>query len=193
MGKAKYLWKIESLFNKSPVVKASSIERIIKNKNYTKQLIRNLIKKGKIKRITKGYYTKYDEPSLAVFCFKPAYLGLEDALSFHNLWEQETIPVIATTASVRQGLRQALGINILIRRLDKKYFFGFDYYSYDNELYLPYSDVEKTLIDLVYFKRKLGRETIKEIKNKLDKKKLNLYLKKYAPKFRKKVFKYLGL
>jgi len=98
MGKIKYQEEIKELFRKSPVVSYSSIEKIVKNKKnikqYTKQLIRNLLLKKKIKRLAKGYYTIINDSSLAVYCFKPAYLGLQDSLSFHNLWEQETIPVI---------------------------------------------------------------------------------------------------
>ena len=127
MGKAKYLREVEDLFKNSPVVDARSIARVIKNKKnvkqYNKQLIRNLLLKGKIKRLTKGYYTIYDDPSLIVFCFSSAYLGLQDALSFHNLWEQETIPLVITVGSVRQGIRKVFGTNVLIRRIDKKYSF----------------------------------------------------------------------
>ena len=51
MGKEKYQKKIEELFKKSPVVSFNSIERIIRNKKeikqYTKQLIRNLLLKEK--------------------------------------------------------------------------------------------------------------------------------------------------
>ncbi len=192
MGRAKYLGRLGGIFDRSPVVKLSSIERIVKNRNYTKQLIRNLIKKGKIRKVAKGCYTKYEEPSLAVFCFKPAYLGMEDALSFHNLWEQETIPVVVTAAKARPGLRQIFGINVLIRRVDKKYLFGFDYYPCQ-EFYLPYSDVEKTLIDLVYFKQKPGKEIIRRIRKKLNLKKLDFYLGKYPPKIKNRVLKSLVL
>ena len=142
MGKQKYLVSVNELFNKSSVVNFSSIDRIIKDKKqvkqYTKQLIRNLLLKGIIKNLAKGYYTKSDDPSLAVFCFKPSYLGLQDALSFHNLWEQETIPIIITTKKVRQGIREVLGTNVLIRRIDKKYQFGIEYYLQGN-FYLPYT------------------------------------------------------
>lgn len=54
-------------------------------------------------------------------------MGLQDALSIHNLWEQETIPIIIITRKIRQGIRKVLDLNVLIRRIDKKYFFGFDY------------------------------------------------------------------
>lgn len=195
MGKEKYLKKIEVLFKKSPVVSYKSIEMIIKNEKnvnqYTKQLIRNLILKERIKKLTKGYYTIHDENSIAVFCFKPAYLGLQDALSFHNLWGQETIPIIITTKKVRQGIRKILGGNVLIRRIDKKYLFGFDYYEQEN-LYFPYSNIEKTLIDMVYFKENIDKEAVQSIRKFIEKKKLNLYLKFYPNRIKKDVLRYLS-
>lgn len=181
MGKEKYLKKIEELFKNSPVVSARSISRIVKDRNYTKNIIRNLILKNKINRLTKGYYTSYDDPSLLVFCFQPAYLGLQDALSFHNMWEQETIPIIITTRKVRQGIRNLMGTNVLIRRIDKKYFFGFEYHKV-SDFYLPYSDREKTIIDMIYFKEKLDKAIIK----KTSRKNANNYLKTYSKNFRNK-------
>jgi predicted transcriptional regulator of viral defense system len=192
MGKIKYLKEIEELFKKSPVVSFSSMERIVRKKRkvkqYAKQIVRNLIKKNKIKRLTKSFYTAYEDPSLAVFCFKPAYLGLQDALSFHNLWEQETIPVIITAKKARTGIRKILGANVLIKRLDKKYLFGFDYHKH-GDFYLPYSDIEKTLIDMVYFKELLDKEIIDNIKKRIVMKKLKNYLKAYPLIIRKRVDK----
>lgn len=194
MGKQKYQKLVEELFKKSPVVDSSSITRIIKSKKnikqYTKQLIRNLILQKKIKRLTKGYYTIHDDVSLAVFCFNPAYLGLQDALSFHNLTEQETIPIVITSRSIRPGIRNMLGNNVLIRKIDKKYFFGFDYKKI-GEFHFPYSDIEKTFIDMIYFNEALSKDLIKEIKKSINMKKLNSYLEKYPDKFKKKVLECL--
>ncbi|MEK6890683.1 MAG: hypothetical protein AABX03_00945 [Nanoarchaeota archaeon] len=195
MGKKKYIDKILNLFDNSPVVDYPSIERVVREKNhrssYTKQLIRGLIKNGKVMRITKGYYTTKDNYQLAVFCFKPSYLGLQDALSFHNIWEQETIPVIITTKKIRPGIRKVFGKNILLRKLNKRYFFGYEYLK-DNDFYLPYSDIEKTFIDLIYFKQRVDEDTLKTIKSKINKTKLNLYLKKYPKIINKKVNNLLG-
>jgi len=194
MGKEKYLKRILELFKKSPVVDFNSIKRIVKEKKnikqYHKQLIKNLLSQNRIKRLTKGYYTIHEESPLLVFCFKPSYLGLQDALSAHNLWEQETIPVVITSRKVRQGIRQVFGTNALIRRLDKKYLFGFDYEN-QGDFYFPYSDIEKTFIDMIYFKQPLDKETKEEILRRLDRKKLNSYLKVYPKKFRKRVLNYL--
>lgn len=194
MGKEKYQTQINELFKKSPVVSYQSIERIVKNKKavrqYVKKIIHNLLVKGKIKRLTKGYYTTRNESSLVVFAFQPAYLGLQDALSFHNIWEQETIPIIVTARIVRQGIRKVLGQNVLIKRIDKKLLFGIEHHQQD-EIALPYSDIEKTFIDMIYFNETLNAEVLKEIKKRINKKKLQSYLKKYPSKIQDKVQSYL--
>lgn len=186
MGKAKYQERIAELLRKSPVVKFSSLARIVGKKGYAKQLARNLLKKKKIFQLAKGCYTPQQEASLIVFCLQPAYLGLQDALSFHNLWEQETIPVVITAAKVRIGIRKVMGMNVLVRKISKKYLFGYEYYQ-QGELYLPYSDVEKTLLDLVYFGEKTNPDTLKEICRRIDHEKMKSYLKKYPRAFQKKV------
>ena len=195
MGKQKYQEKIMNLFEKSPVVDFKSVERIINEKHgvkqYAKQVVKNLIKQGKINRLGKGVYTKHNESSLAVFLFRCAYLGLQDALSFHNLWEQETIPIIITKDMARTGIRKILGSNVMIRRIDKKYFFGFEYHREGNFVLL-YSDIEKTIIDLVYFNQNISEEALKNIKRNINKRKLNKYLNKYPLRFQKRVMEIIN-
>ena len=188
MGKIKYINKIREFFKESPVISIESLKKFIrkKNKNYTYSIINNLLKKKEIKRITKGFYTIYDDPSLTVFCFKPSYLGLHNALSFHDLWEQETNPVVVTTRKVRTGIRKVFDRNIVIKRIDKKYFFGFEY-KQDGNFYFPYSDIEKTFIDMIYFNEYLDKDVIKNFRKRIDKKKLKGYLKYYPKIFRDKL------
>ena len=188
MGKIKYIDKIREFFKESPVVSINSLKKFInkKNKDYIYLVINNLLKKREIKKITRGFYTIHEDPSLTVFCFKPAYLGLQDALSFHNLWEQETNPIIITVKKVRQGVRKVFENNIVIRRISSKYFFGFEYVKY-GDFYFPYSDIEKTFIDLAYFRQNIDKEVLKNFKKRINKKKLKGYLKKYPKRFRKKV------
>lgn len=188
MGKVKHLPEVDALLEKSPVVSFDSVEKIVagrKNKKqYAKILIKNLIAKGKMKKLAKGWYTAKDDILLSVFCFQPAYFGLQDALSFHGLTEQETIPVIVTTQRVKQGIRKIMGSNVLVRRIKKDYFFGFESHG-QSGMYLPYSDIEKTLIDLIYFKENLSPETFKGIMKKVNLKKMENYLKKYPKKLQK--------
>ena len=194
MGKKIHIDKVIELFNKSPVVDAKSVKRIVRRKKnikqYSRHILKNLIKQNKIYPLTKGYYTKHDEISLAVFAFQPSYLGLQDALSQHNLWEQETISIIITSKNVRTGIRKVMGRNILVRKINKKYLFGYEFKKIGN-FNLPYSDIEKTFIDMIYFNEKYDAVLISDIKKKLNKKKLNDYAKKYPLKFRQKVEKVL--
>jgi len=193
MGKIKYINEIRKFFKESPVVDINSLKRFVskKDKNYVYLLINNLLKKKEIRKITRGFYSIYEDPSLIVFCFKPAYLGLQNAMSFHNLWEQETNPVVITTRNLRQGIRAVFGRNVLVRRISRKYIFGFEFYK-DGDFYFPYSDIEKTFIDMVYFRQYLDRENISEFRKKIDKKKLKSYLARYPDRFRKKVLGMLG-
>ena len=194
MGKIKYIRDIREFFNENPVVDIGSLKRFLqkKEKKYVYLLISNLLKKGEIKKLAKGYYSIYDDPFLIVYCFKPCYLGLQNALSFHNLWEQETNPVVITTNNIRKGLRKVFGKNAVLKRIQGKYMFGFEYYRYpleDRDIYIPYSDIEKTFIDMIYFKQPLDEETIEEFREKIVKKKLKEYLSRYPIKFRKRVEK----
>lgn len=192
MGKIKYINNIRRFFKESPVVSIDSLKKFItkKNKDYTNLLINNLLKKKEIRRITKGFYTIYEDPSLIVFCFKPSYLGLQNALSFHDLWEQETNPVVVTTRNLRQGVRKVFDRNVVIKRIDKKYLFGFEY-KQDGDFYYPYSDIEKTFIDMIYFRQPMDEEVIKNFRKRIDKKNLKGYLKYYPKIFRDKVLKTL--
>jgi predicted transcriptional regulator of viral defense system len=183
MGKQIHLERVKELFEKSPVVDFKSIERVIgksKKGNYAKLFVHNLIKKGEIRKIGKGFYTKYDDVSLSVFCFNPSYLGLQSALSFHGLWDQATIPIIITSKNARVGLRRVLGKNVFVRKINKQYLFGHDLKK-EGDFYFPYSDLEKTFLDFVLFNEKLSEEVLVEIRKRINHLKLKKYLK-YYPK-----------
>lgn len=192
MGKIKYITRIRELFKKTLIVSINSIKKIVNNKNYTNILINHLVKKQEIIRITKGFYTIHDDPTLAVFCFKPAYIGLQDALSVHNLWEQETIPIIITSKKVRTGIRKISGTNVLIRRINKNLFFGIEYIK-QGKYYYPTSNIEKTFIDMIYFKQPLNKDITKRFKKRINIKKLKTYLKKYPKKTSAQILKKLTL
>ena len=193
MGKIKYINKIREFFRESPVVSINSIKKFInkKNKDYVYLIINNLLKKKEIKKITKGFYSIHEDPSLIVFCFKPSYLGLQDALSIHNLWEQETNPVIITSKKIRQGVRKVFENNVVIRRIAGKYIFGIEYIK-QGDFYYPYSDVEKTFIDMIYFNQKLDKETLNNFKKIINKEKLKKYIKLYPKKYKFQINKMLN-
>ena len=187
----KVIGKVREYLKRTPIASIDSISRIVGSRSYAYLLLNYLVKKGEVFRITKGYYSIQSDPTLLVLCIKPSYLGLEDALSFHNLWEQETIPVIITPRKIRQGERKVLGHNVLIRRILPKYFFGWDLVNYGNFL-IPVSDVEKTLIDLVYFRKRIDKHLARRFRKRVDRRKLAGYLGKYPEWVRRKVWEILG-
>lgn len=157
---------------------------------YLRLIIHNLLSSGELKHITKGVYTFSDDVEVVGFAFKPFYYGLQEALSIRNLWEQETNPVVITPRKVRSGLRNFEGRNYLIRRVNRSLFFGFEMQKY-GDLWIPVSDIEKTLIDFVYFREPLSRQALKEISRKIDRKKLDSYLKKSPLYMKRKVYQML--
>ncbi|HDI12487.1 MAG TPA: hypothetical protein ENF64_00045 [Hadesarchaea archaeon] len=54
----------------------------------------------------------------------------------------------------------------------------------------PVSDVEKTLIDMVYF-GEMKEDTVKRFRGEIDRKKMERYLKKYGRRFRGKILEIL--
>ena len=76
----------------------------------------------------------------------------------------------------------------MIRNINKTYFFVFELLK-EGSFYLPYSDIEKTFIDLVVFNQSIDKQLLKEIKKKINFKKLETYLKRYPEKIRTRVKK----
>ena len=187
MGKTKHLTLVRAFLKKTPVAHISSLKRILAGKSsYIYLLLHTMVKRGELFRLTNGWYAVRDDPVLAVFCFKPAYLGLQEALSIHGLWEQETNTVILTTKTVREGRRLLFGTSLFLRKLPQNIFFGVTYLPY-GEYYVPVSDVEKTLIDMVYFAQPIDKLLLREFKKSIDKKKLRKYLQRVSPVLRKEV------
>jgi len=156
------------------------------SKEYIQLLLHNSVKKNEIIRLGKGKYTFNKDIMVSGFAYTPFYYGLQEALSLRNLWEQETNPVILTINKVKSGVRSINNSNVVIRRLSRKYFFGFDFIRY-YDFEIPVSDIEKTIIDFVYYKEYLNPELVKEIKQEINKKKINTYLSKYPARTRNKV------
>ncbi|NYZ78134.1 hypothetical protein H0N96_01910 [Candidatus Micrarchaeota archaeon] len=160
--------------------------------NYTNVFLTNLVKSKRAKRLKKGVYSFRDDPTLASFAFTPSYHGLQDALSIHGLWEQETIPVIITPKRVRQGVRTMLGGKVLVRRIARKMFFGFESVKY-RDCWINVSDVEKTLVDLAYFKQPVSAEVAREARKRVDERKMREYLEKTPRNVKNRVLKLLKL
>ena len=65
--------------------------------------------------------------------------------------------------------------------------------EYKDGIYVPISDIEKTLIDSVYFNAGFSSEIYRNLARKIDRKKLQGYLKRYSAIVRKRVYGKLEL
>ena len=162
----KYMKSFIAHFSSNPAFNSQDAMRFLQNRGasagYHKLVITNLLKEGKIHKITRGSYTFQDDVQYAGFAFRPFYYGLEDALSLLGLWEQETNPVILTPKKVRPGIRSFEGRNYIVRHISRKMFFGYSYIAY-GEFNIPVSTIEKTLIDLLYFKVPISEEVVQNV------------------------------
>jgi predicted transcriptional regulator of viral defense system len=166
-------------FKDKYIFSANDVKRFLSyrkaNDDYYKIFLYNLTKERKIYKIRYGYYSFSDDIMLTGLSYKPFYYGLESALSLLNLWEQETNPVIITPLHVRTGIMQYDGRNYIVRRISREMFFGYQYMKHFN-FYMPVSDLEKTLIDLVYYNEKIPDYLFDNIKKKANKKILKVYI-----------------
>lgn len=186
----KYMKEFVSHFSYKPAFNSKEAKRFLQNRGasvgYYKLVVTNLLKTEKIYSITRGSYTFHDDVQCVGFAFKPFYYGLEDALSLHGLWEQETNPVILTPRRVRPGIRIFNGRNYLIRHIDRQMFFGYTYMQY-GDFYIPVSTVEKTLVDLLYFKVPIPAEVFENILNVSDMDRLSEYSQEVPVKLRQRI------
>lgn len=185
MGKVVHVGKVRAFIRTTPAFRAKDVELLVGDGRYASLLLHNMEKRGEAKRITKGWYSVTDDPVVGVFAFRPAYLGLQEALSLRNLWEQETNVVIVSASKVRPGVRDIMGSTAVVRRIKPEHFFGFDYIAY-GDIFLPVSDAEKTLIDLVYFGDLPGKDVLESLMRDADRRKLREYLLRYTEGFRAK-------
>ena len=188
----KYMKQFTEEFSRKPAFVIDEVKSFLHRRNasdgYYKLLVQNLLKSNRIHKITRGAYSFYDEVQYAGFAFQPFYYGLEDALSLRGLWEQETNPVIVTPRKVRTGVRQFESRNYIVRHIKRDMFFGYSLLLYD-QFYIPVSDIEKTLIDIVYFGIRVPDETLVTIIRRLNRDTFNTYLAEIPENLSKRIRK----
>jgi len=190
----KYINAVREHFASRPVFRIRDVKVFLNKQGasdaYIYLLVHNLVKRGEIKRLTRGIYTFRTEAEVTGFAFSPFYYGLQDALSFRKIWEQETNSIVITPRRVRSGQRTIAGAKTVVRRIDRRMFFGFDTIRF-HDLYLPVSDVEKTLIDFLYFREPLRKDVLETMREQIRKDVLTSYLKR-TPEYVKEALKKLG-
>ena len=176
----KYVRKFLGEFRKTSVFSTADVRRFLVSEGasptYALVFINSMIRRGKAFCLAKGIYTLYRDIEVAGFAFSPFYYGLGFALTKHRLWKQQANLHVLTTRNVRRGSRVVLGTNINVSKISKRMFFGYVYVKGAN-FYYPVSDIEKTLIDCIYYRFSLEDYVYESIFAKLDSRKMKVYLR----------------
>ncbi len=188
----KYARYIKEHFSKPdfPVFRISDIKIQFQNahisEGYIYLMLHNLVKRGEAIRITRSIYTLHKDSVVVGFAFAPFYYGLENALSIRGISNQGTNFIVVTPRNVRTGIRTFKGRNYRVQRIQKQHMFGYETIKY-GEFWIQVSDVEKSLIDILYFQKGIRDELLNEIIPKINRNKLKNYLKRYGKSFSKRV------
>ncbi|MFH1200115.1 MAG: type IV toxin-antitoxin system AbiEi family antitoxin domain-containing protein [Candidatus Micrarchaeota archaeon] len=171
---------LEKAFSMQPCFSLAQARRVLSGASagYARLLLHNLVKGGRLHRVARGVYSFHSEAQVAGFAFSPFYYGLQDALSLHGAWEQETNPVVVTVRKVREGVRSFEGANFVVRCIPRRLFFGFESMQY-GDLWVPVSSLEKTLADLAYFRCHVPADALREIRPRVDLKELDEVLSRF--------------
>ncbi len=144
-----------------------------------KALLRRWAGQGQIYRLSRGYYTfdlaQVDYLQVATTLVRPSYVSFEYALSYYGMLDQ--VPQTITLASHSRHKVVTMGSYTLeYSYLKKELFFA---YILKNNFYV--AEPDKALLDLIYLitrgKRLTDLDTL-DI-TKLNKSKLEMYLKKF--------------
>ena len=178
----KYEKVFTEFFSKQFIFEISDARRFLlklgANEPYVRVMLHNMVVSKKIYRVGNGTYTFNKNEAVIGFAFRPFYYGLQYALTIRKIWTQQSIPIIITKTKANTGFRNSMNTRILVRRINDKGFFGFDFVNYGG-IFVPVSDPEKTYLDLSYYKIKIDDDTMSLLKDKIDELKLKEYSKKF--------------
>jgi predicted transcriptional regulator of viral defense system len=191
VANVKYVKEFLKYFEPFPAFTAKDVKLFLRKNgagsSYYKIFMHNIVKGGKVFSIGRGRYTLHDDPMIAGFIFSPFYYGLETALTYYKLWDYVTPISIVTTNRIRKSRIVLLGRNATVRKIKRKNFFGYSMVYYKDNLYIPMADIEKTLIDSVYFHSRFSKGIYITMTKRIDRKKLGRYLKHYNSIVKKQV------
>lgn len=165
-----------------------TLNDLVKITNQKKSVVQSkltiLVKQNKIQRIKKGYYSlnRIENKFQLQKAFKETYIGLQSALEYYGSTTQRfnNLDLITKKTLNKQELTE---VKIEFHKVKKKMFFGYKKQVINNtETFI--SNIEKTIIDCVYFNSKVYLtdvvDFIKKYKKEINTDILNHYLSKIS-------------
>ncbi len=141
-----------------------------------------LVKNKMAQRVMNGKISfSTDEKVIATQMIEPAYISLHFALLFHQIIQQVPQNVACLTP---KASRKFVRLGILYHKVPPSLMFGFQTHASGNAYYWM-ADPEKALLDALYLNQ-FSKTWAKEILPQLNRKKFNIYFKRFPPRFQKK-------
>jgi predicted transcriptional regulator of viral defense system len=146
-----------------------AVKIIGKDRKQVASFLEYQVKRGKLFRYKKGYYSIYEIEDRFLFSlfFKDAYISLNSALEFYQIGTQQFVNLDLVTNKSRRDAKIA---NVSINFHKTKHFFGFAKQQLSGHEVLVASK-EKLLIDCLLFANNIAdiNELIKEVEFDMDK------------------------
>ncbi|QOJ78703.1 type IV toxin-antitoxin system AbiEi family antitoxin domain-containing protein [Infirmifilum lucidum] len=165
----KYVGKIRKYFNRpdKPVFSYYEVLALNIPSGYAKLLLHNMVRRGEIIRLRKGWYSFHRDPLAFIYTLPPhtAYYGLGFAAYMHGAWVQVPNPEILTYAAprkIRTGIHVVLETPVIVHGIARKLFGSYTLVRHNHWL-LPISTPEKTLADMLYFDYPFLDEVLDEL------------------------------
>jgi predicted transcriptional regulator of viral defense system len=164
-------------------------------KEITKSKLTILIKQKKIIRLKKGYYSllKIENKFQLQKIYKETYIALQSALEYYESTTQrfKNLDLITKNILSKQNVNET---TINFHKVKKNMFFGYKKIIVNNtEIFI--SNIEKTIIDCIYFSSKVylteSLQFIKKYKEEIDLDLLTNYLEKISSSILNKRIGYL--
>jgi predicted transcriptional regulator of viral defense system len=179
--------------NQMPIFNTADISKL-DEKVYHHRLV-DWQKKGYIERLANGAYRFLDLPVdehllyfIANKIYEPSYVSLESALAYYGIIPEAVYSVTSVCSKKTSTFKTNISI-FYYRKIKSRYLFGYKIIR-KNQIPVKIADVEKAIIDFLYFNSNLksvlhfeGLRLNKEILlGKLDKETFNSYLHLYENK-----------
>ncbi|MFQ6070869.1 MAG: hypothetical protein ACE5LC_10155 [Candidatus Aminicenantales bacterium] len=163
--------------------------------NFHRRRLKDWQEKGYIKKVIKGWYIfsdmEIDESSLfeiANRIYKPSYVSLEMALSYHGLIPESTYSVTSISTRRTYAFSTPIG-QFAYRTLKRELFFGYEIISFNNRSF-KVAYLEKAVLDYLYLNTNFSSpEDFKSLRlntdtllSKVSWKRWETFLKKYSNK-----------
>ncbi|HIH32416.1 TPA: hypothetical protein HA235_06955 [Candidatus Woesearchaeota archaeon] len=150
------------------------------SKNVVKTKLALLAKQSKIFRLKKGYYSinNINNKFKLQKIFNNTYISLHSALEYYESTTQRFNNLDLISKNILDS-KKTCDIAIQFHKVKNRFFFGFEKAMIDNtEIFI--SNIEKTIIDCIYFSSKIYlseiNKFIKKYKNRINKEIIIEYL-----------------